>query len=124
MQRMPTRSMPPHGSELPMESASPMLLLARRIREEQGVEQVRAFLAAMTPFSAPNEIRHIGEGFGIPFESIELERERTVKSRQPVQENRQNPQNGMLDQLRMIMQLSSLMKGGDAMNLINMLGGK
>lgn len=74
MQRIPIRSLPQQAQRTEPGRGgepSPMLLLARRIREEQGVEQVRSFLAAMTPFAAPNEIKRIGEGFGIPYESIE-----------------------------------------------------
>lgn len=48
--------------------ASPLLQLARRIREEQGAEQTRAFLRAMVPFAAPGELKNVSEGFGIPFD--------------------------------------------------------
>ena len=46
MQRMPAGSMPPRSSEGMNEDASPMLRLARRIRAEQGTEQVKALLVA------------------------------------------------------------------------------
>lgn len=123
MQRMPTREPPSRGQD-----DSPMLRLARRIRQEQGAEQVKAFLAAMTPFSAPNEIKRIGENFGIPFESIENER----MKREPVRQNAPNagavrPANQMdqldrINRLRTLMQLAGMMKnGGDPMALINLL---
>lgn len=130
MQRIPTRSITPRNGENPQRPAepSPMLRLARRIREEQGVDQVRAFLAAMAPFAAPNEIRHIGEGFGIAYESIEREMERGSVKR--AQEHTQNtePRNGAangLNMIRTVMQLQGIMKnGGDPEKLIGMLRGK
>ena len=125
MQRMPTRSLPARSAEQ-TEDDSPMLRMARRIRQEQGPEQVRAFLAAMTPFSAPNEIRRVGENFGLSFESIELER-----SRQAAQPQQRPQQNGMdqtmnqIGQLRTLMQLTGMMKnGGDPSALLNLLGGR
>ena len=42
-----------------------MLLLARRIREEQGAEGLKAFLFAMEPFAAPYELKSLAERFGI-----------------------------------------------------------
>lgn len=51
------------------EKATPLILLARRIREEQGVEQLKEFLAAMTPFAAPGELKMAGERFGVSYES-------------------------------------------------------
>lgn len=129
MQKMPARNTPRSTTGNYMEDASPMLRLARRIREEQGVEQLRAFLAAMGPFSAPNEIRHIGEDFGIPFESIEAERrraeERTRVQTAPRQEPSGNRMADQMNQLGMILNLANMMKnGGDVMNLINMFGKK
>ena len=128
MQRIPSGRMPPSRVQ-PAEDPSPLLRLARRIREEQGSEQVRAFLAAMTPFAAPNEIRHVGESFGISRESLEYEIQK--RAPQPQRTQNANPQqsmNGMmnqLNQLRTIMQLSGMLKnGGDPAALINLLGGK
>lgn len=127
MQRFPTRGMPPHTVQDGREEVSPVLRLARRIREEQGAEKVREFLAAMTPFAAPYELRHIAESFGISYESVE--RERSVRQEAP--NNRQAPQpnaGNMLDQInriKMLMQLSGMMKnGGDPSALLNLLGGK
>ena len=77
MQRVPTRQRQfvpngnaakrPQGGE-----ASPFLRIARRIREEQGIEQLRAFLAAMVPFVAPNELKGVCTGFGLDYDSIVL----------------------------------------------------
>jgi|GEM_PF-284031 len=47
------------------EERSPLLLLARRIREEQGAEGLKAFFSAMQPFAAPYELKNIAERFGM-----------------------------------------------------------
>lgn len=127
MQKMPARNMQRTAPANQYDDASPMLRLARRIREEQGVDQLRSFLAAMTPFSAPNEIRHIGEDFGISFESIEAERRRgeeRIKERNaPAQETGGSRMADQMNQLGMLLKLAGMMKnGGDMMNLINLLG--
>lgn len=128
MQRIPSGRMP-SGQAQPAEEPSPLLRLARRIREEQGSEQVRAFLAAMAPFAAPNEIRRVGESFGISRESLEYEmQKRAPQPQKPQNTNNQQSMNGMmnqLNQLRTIMQLSGMLKnGGDPSALLNLLGGK
>ena len=92
MQRVPTRqrqfvpngnaSKRPQGGE-----ASPFLRIARRIREEQGIEQLRAFLAAMVPFVAPNELKGVCTGFGLDYDSIVLLRNEQT-SRQASRMNR------------------------------------
>ncbi len=50
------------------EEVSPALLLARRIHMEQGIEQLKAYLLAVEPFVAPNELRAISSGFGFNFD--------------------------------------------------------
>ncbi|MFR2029713.1 MAG: hypothetical protein ACLS44_08640 [Christensenellales bacterium] len=92
MQRVPTRQRQfvpngnaakrPQGGE-----ASPFLRIARRIREEQGIEQLRAFLAAMVPFVAPNELKGVCTGFGLDYDSIVLLRNEQT-SRQASRMNR------------------------------------
>lgn len=92
MQRVPTRQRQfvpngnaakrPQGGE-----ASPFLRIARRIREEQGIEQLRAFLAAMVPFVAPNELKGVCAGFGLDYDSIVLLRNEQT-SRQASRMNR------------------------------------
>ena len=65
---LPPQKTKPGNGQSPMEKNQPLppaLLLARRIRREQGVEQVRRFLAAMEPFLAPNERMAIAEQLGI-----------------------------------------------------------
>ena len=47
------------------EERSPLLLLARRIREEQGADGLKAFLSAMQPFAAPYELKNLAERFGM-----------------------------------------------------------
>lgn len=47
------------------EERSPLLMLARRIREEQGADGLKAFLSAMQPFAAPYELKNLAERFGM-----------------------------------------------------------
>lgn len=63
--RQSARPMQTVPEEAKAEERSPMLLLARRIREEQGVEGLRAFLLAMEPFAAPYELKNLAERFGM-----------------------------------------------------------
>lgn len=44
---------------------SPALIMARRIRSEQGVERTRQYLIAMEPYIAPAERAHIAQQLGI-----------------------------------------------------------
>lgn len=124
VQRIPARTVPERISNEAVEP-SPLLRLARRIREEQGAEQTRAFLSAMLPFAAPGEIRRIGEGFGIPFESISA----GAQTKAPQQTNERRPAaNETTDRLRMLqtlMQLTGAMQGGspDMGRLISLLSG-
>ena len=69
MQRMAPNSVPaskpmPVKPEI-IEEASPALLMARRIRSEQGVEQLKRFLNSMEPFVAPAERMKIAESMGV-----------------------------------------------------------
>lgn len=68
MQRMAPNSVPA-SKPMPVkpdiiEEASPALLMARRIRSEQGVEQLKRFLNSMEPFVAPAERWKIAESMG------------------------------------------------------------
>ncbi|MBR3298784.1 MAG: hypothetical protein IKI64_06210 [Clostridia bacterium] len=51
--------------EAKKEERSPLLLLARRIREEQGADGLKAFLIAMEPFAAPFELKNLAVQFGM-----------------------------------------------------------
>ena len=69
MQRMAPNSVPaskpmPAKPDI-IEEASPALLMARRIRSEQGVEQLKRFLNSMEPFVAPAERMKIAESMGV-----------------------------------------------------------
>jgi hypothetical protein len=121
MQRLSGNALPPMKRGTAGEE-TPLLLLARRIRREQGAEQVKAFLAAMEPFSAPNEIKRIGEDFGIPYESIEAARARTRPAE--VKRPQERSADG-LGNLGMLMKLMPLLRGGapDAASLMSLLGG-
>ncbi|MBO4848065.1 MAG: hypothetical protein J5586_02830 [Clostridia bacterium] len=139
MQRIPSRNVPRQaGSGQPAEEPSPLLKLARRIREEQGTDQVRSFLAAMLPFAAPNEIRRAAEGFGIAFDSLEVRPkpapQKPAYEPQPRQSAYSAPQMmesmlpreamNSLNMIRTLMQLKSAMAGGDPMKLMNGIMGR
>ena len=126
MQRMPTRNIEKGvQGRRPESEASPMQKLARRIREEQGTEQVKAFLAAMGPFSAPNEIKRIGEDFGISYESIEsfcAQKRYDMRGREESRQPQASASTEPLNMLKTIMQLRSLLgAGSDPGALMNML---
>ncbi len=117
MQRYPTRSLPQVRAE-GREEPSPMLRLARRIREEQGAERLREFIAAMRPFAAPNELRKLAEDFGIDYDSLPKREERAVNK-----EQRQG--NDPMKLISDVMRLSSaIQSGGDPAKLLSLLGGR
>lgn len=156
MQRVPTRQRQfvpngnaakrPQGGE-----ASPFLRIARRIREEQGIEQLQAFLAAMVPFVAPNELKGVCTGFGLDYDSIVLLRNEQT-SRQASRMNRgesasgnvnaggmngfMNPFGSMnpfgaaggqqMQLIQMLMGMQNIMKSGkgDISRIMNMMGGR
>ena len=121
MQRIPANNIPNHSAGASPEP-SPLLRLARRIREEQGAEQTRAFLTAMLPFAAPGEIRRIGEGFGIPFESIQS----AASQMHPQPKQPANGGNTMnqLQLLQTLMQMKNAVQGGvpDINKLMSLFG--
>lgn len=82
MQKTPQNMMPPRGRQQNQNTgrpqtqpgsqengqsipASPALVMARRIRNEQGQERARQYLMAMEPFLAPAERAHIAEQLGV-----------------------------------------------------------
>lgn len=80
MQQTPPTSVPPTMPEPTVpnvaQEPSPALLMARRIRGEQGIEQLKRFLEAMEPFVAPAERRMIAESMGIKLRTAEKGRQR------------------------------------------------
>ncbi len=113
---------------------SPALMMASRIRTEQGPQKAAQYLSAMEPFLAPGERAHIAYVLGLPVP-------------QPVQQNyarqaqgmgggfggmpdMQNmPNMGGLGNIGSIMQVMQLMNtlqgasGGGQNPIMNMLGG-
>ena len=87
---------------------TPLMLLARRIREEQGAASVRDFLTAMLPFAAPGELRNAAEAFGIPFEGIEPP-QRTREPKPEPSSRKPDP----MSLLTLLMQLRGAGSGGD-----------
>ena len=61
---------------------SPALMMASRIRAEQGPEKAAQYLSAMEPFLAPGERTHIAYTLGLPIP-------------QPVQQNYAQQSQGM-----------------------------
>lgn len=118
-QRYPTRSLP---QRLPQKDpgAPPLLALARRIREEQGAERLREFIAAMRPFAAPNELKRLAEDFGVDYDSLpKREEDRSAHREQG------RPGNDPMKLISDIMRISGAMQsGGDIGKLIGLLSGR
>lgn len=98
-QRVPSnahRTVPEAAAE--RETVSPLHLMARRIREEQGVEGLTAFLAAMTPFAAHYELKNIALSFGLDYESISYQRH----DLRGEEKRRQTPDVNMADIMSML----------------------
>ena len=100
------------------EEVMPLVKLARRIRAEQGAAQLKAFLQAMTPFFAPNELKNIAADFGVAYPEASPK----ASPQPPVQPSQQA--RDPMEMIRSIMQLKTLMSGGDAQALMRLLGGK
>ncbi|MDO4568428.1 MAG: hypothetical protein Q4B99_05645 [Clostridia bacterium] len=77
MQRTMQQGVVPKRPQNPVEPAgsepSPALQLARRIRAEQGVGQLKRFLNAIEPFVAPAERQSIAESMGVRLENAQDE---------------------------------------------------
>lgn len=111
---------------------SPALLMARRVNTEQGTQQLKAYLLAIEPFVAPNELRNISGSFGLDFDSIE----RPVKQAPAPEKNRKQGSmggmnagnmggNNQMQMLQMMMNMQKLMKGGgDISQIMKFMGGR
>ena len=143
MQRVPSQSIPIKQTSINKqretglvdtdERVSPLSVISRRIREEQGAESLKEFLLVMRPYFAPNELIMIGRRFG-----IEIERELSAgtvrnKPEETNPERRQsseifsnNPQPQQFSQLmQKMLLLQNLMGSGgktDTNALIKLLG--
>lgn len=104
------------------EEVMPLVKLARRIRAEQGAAQLKAFLQAMTPFFAPNELKNIAADFGVAYPEASPQASLKAQPQPPVQPAQQA--RDPMEMIRSIMQLKTLMSGGDAQALMRLLGGK
>lgn len=92
---------------------SPALMMAGRIRKEQGAERAAQYLEAMEPFIAPGERSHIAHVLGLP---------------QPVETVRQNPAppQGFPQNMGMGMGMGgmgNLANIGNIMNLMQLMNG-
>lgn len=111
---------------------SPALLMARRVNTEQGTQQLKAYLLAIEPFVAPNELRNISGSFGLDFDSIE----RPVKQTPASEKNRKQGNTGSMNMgnmggnnqmqmLQMMMNMQKLMKGGgDISQIMKFMSGR
>jgi hypothetical protein len=101
---------------------SPALQLARRIRYEQGTEQLRRYLSAIEPFIAPAERAAIAKQMGIQIVKAQSSSPKEAQS-QPVirqeepddphesyQPRQQGPANSQ--QMQMLQMLAQLAGGG------------
>ena len=75
MPRVSVRHQHPQQGSRPVQqqrpsSGSPTIMMAKRVYQEQGMEQLKAFVVAIEPFVAPNELRTICSCFGLNFESL------------------------------------------------------
>ncbi|MBR0025837.1 MAG: hypothetical protein IJP37_01625 [Clostridia bacterium] len=140
VQRIAPHTLPPQGgrqTRSPTEKNQPLppaLLLARRIRREQGAEQVRRFLAAMEPFLAPNERQSIAEQLGIRLQTqnpppkgnqrqTESAQMPTSHPEEPQPRQRPNPQNdrnndlsNLAQQVQLLQMLSQMGNQGGGFN--------
>lgn len=64
---VPIGKLPPQRANV-IEEGSPTYAMAKRIRSEQGIEQVKRFLLAVEPFIAPAEQEAIANVMGITLE--------------------------------------------------------
>ncbi len=122
MQRLPTRSIPAREHEGAKEPSA-LMLLARKIREEQGPEQVKDFLNAMRPFAAPGELKRAAENFGIEIELYDNFRDRGQAN--AGRKDNMGNDNDKMKMLNTLFQLRGLMQGGsiDPVKLMSLLGG-
>ncbi len=103
---------------------SPAFQLAKRIRAEQGVEQVKKFIAAIEPFVAEEERKTISQRFGINFDDI-----KSISNNVNQSENKPDTSNNNgLDMQKMMMLLSTMMGGAgktpDIMTLMSLMNNK
>lgn len=112
MQRTPQNTMPPRGRQPQNQNAirqgnnqnsgqsipaSPALAMARRIRNEQGLDRARQYLVAMEPFLAPAERAHIAQQIGVtlPTPSAQQSAPPFTQKQSPFNAGQQPPFSGM-----------------------------
>ncbi|MEG1547593.1 MAG: hypothetical protein RR232_02455 [Clostridia bacterium] len=108
------------------QNASNAMMLARRIRNEQGVERARQYLIAMEPFLAPAERYHIADQLGIqvprPSDNY-VPQSQNVASAMPTPVG-SGTNSGMGNPMQLIQMLSSLTgKGASPLSALGGLGG-
>lgn len=130
-QQQATRS-----AQMRNQEQSPALAMARRVNAEQGKEQLKAYLLAMEPFVAPNELRSISNSFGLDFDSIERPKKQSpALAKSGVKQGNGMNMGGLnmgsmggnnqMQMLQMMMNMQRMMNGkGDMSQIMKFMGGK
>ena len=105
-------------------SSSPTLMMAKRVYQEQGMEQLKAFVVAIEPFVAPNELRTICSCFGLNFESLPRNAKQQQAQTVPGSHAQGSGSRNQMQMLQMLMSMQNMSKGGmDISQLMKMMGG-
>lgn len=105
-------------------SGSPTLMMAKRVYQEQGMEQLKAFVVAIEPFVAPNELRTICSCFGLNFESLPRNAKQQQAQTVPGSHAQGSGSRNQMQMLQMLMSMQNMSKGGmDISQLMKMMGG-
>ena len=129
MPRVPVRQQNSQQGSRPMQqqrpsSSSPTVMMAKRVSQEQGMEQLKAFVVAIEPFVAPNELRTICSSFGLNFESLPRNAKQQQAQTVPGSHAQGSGSRNQMQMLQMLMSMQNMSKGGmDISQLMKMMGG-
>ncbi|MDY5001078.1 MAG: hypothetical protein SO122_01200 [Eubacteriales bacterium] len=99
-------------------------MMAKRVYQEQGMEQLKAFVVAIEPFVAPNELRTICSSFGLNFESLPRNAKQQQAQTVPGGHAQGSGSRNQMQMLQMLMSMQNMSKGGmDISQLMKMMGG-
>lgn len=99
-------------------------MMAKRVYQEQGMEQLKAFVVAIEPFVAPNELRTICSCFGLNFESLPKNAKQQQTQTVPGGHAQGSGSRNQMQMLQMLMSMQNMSKGGmDISQLMKMMGG-
>ena len=101
-----------------------LMMMAKRVYQEQGMEQLKAFIVAIEPFVAPNELRTICSSFGLNFESLPRNAKQQQAQTVPGSHAQGSGSRNQMQMLQMLMSMQNMSKGGmDISQLMKMMGG-